>query len=79
MDFRNRIDMEWSPEIEQVVLDLKDVDFIDSSGVGALLALQKKIAPQGNPLTLVNANKQVVEVMELLRLHRVFNLNPGDS
>lgn len=75
-DFKNAIDEAWSPHIQNVILDFAGVSFIDSSGVGALLSVQKKVAGGPQSLTLVNAGKNVVEVIELLRLHRIFNLNP---
>ncbi|MCC5840238.1 MAG: STAS domain-containing protein [Opitutales bacterium] len=52
-----------------VRVDLSAVDFIDSSGIGALLSLFK--ATNQN-LTLVKPKPAVVSVLELLRLHRVF-------
>lgn len=78
-EFKQEIESHWTPEIEQVILDFQEVDFIDSSGVGALLALQKRITASEKPVLLKNAGKNVVEVIELLRLHRIFNINPVES
>ena len=57
-----------------VSLDLAQVDFIDSSGIGALLSIQKKLAPSGIGLKLVRVKPQVQSVIELLRLHKVFEI-----
>jgi anti-sigma B factor antagonist len=54
-----------------VRVDLSQVDFIDSSGIGALLSLFKSAQQK---MTLVNPKPAVVSVLELLRLHRVFPL-----
>jgi anti-sigma B factor antagonist len=78
-EFKKAFEAAWRAETDRIVLDFSGVDFIDSSGVGALLALQKKYSESDHPLTLVNAGKNVVEVMELLRLHRLFNLNPESA
>ncbi len=75
-DFKKAMEDAWKPHLQKVVLDFTGVSFIDSSGVGALLSVQKKVAGGPQSLTLVNAGKNVVEVIELLRLHRIFNLNP---
>lgn len=73
-EFKDLLDAEWSDAVKGVEIDFDQVQFIDSSGVGALLGVQKKI-PKGSPaVTLVNARPNVVSVIELLRLHRVFNL-----
>lgn len=42
-EFKQEIEKHWSLELEEVVLDFQKVNFIDSSGVGALLGLQKKL------------------------------------
>lgn len=73
--FRLALDQAWRPEIETVAIDLARVDFIDSSGIGALLGVQKKLGSRGQPVTLRNPGQQVREVVELLRLHRVFHLS----
>lgn len=52
-----------------VRVDLSAVDFIDSSGIGALLSLFKSTSQN---LTLVRPKPAVLSVLELLRLHRVF-------
>lgn len=73
-DFLKALDSEWSDCIHSVVVDLSQVSFIDSSGVGALLAVRKKVADQPDPVTLLKPQEHVVSVLEMLRLHRVFKL-----
>lgn len=73
-EFKESLDSAWSDKIRSVAIDLSSVQFIDSSGVGALLSVQKKLPSDSSPVTLVNAKPNVVSVIELLRLHRVFNL-----
>lgn len=62
-------------DINRVVIDLHTVEFIDSSGVGALLTLCKWLPP-GAVVQLTNAQAEVRAVLELLRLHRVFEITP---
>jgi anti-sigma B factor antagonist len=73
-EFKMAFEQEWKPEITHVLLDLSAVEFIDSSGVGALLGVQKRLSAQGEPVTLKGARPAVVSVLELLRLQRVFKL-----
>jgi anti-sigma B factor antagonist len=61
--------------ITRVVIDLGPVEFIDSSGVGALLALCKRL-PAGAVVQLTRVQAEVRTVLELLRLHRVFEITP---
>ena len=51
-----------------------DVAFIDSSGIGALLAVQKKIAEVNEAIELHTSQSNVISILELLRLQRVFHI-----
>ncbi|MDX2110187.1 MAG: STAS domain-containing protein [Verrucomicrobiota bacterium] len=61
-------------KLTQVILVMSAVSFVDSSGVGALLSLQKRLPPTAGNLNLKGTNTAVVGVIELLRLNRVFKL-----
>jgi anti-sigma B factor antagonist len=59
--------------VSRVVIDLGAVQFIDSSGVGALLSLCKRV-PTGTIVQLTKVQPEVRAVFEILRLHRVFEI-----
>jgi anti-sigma B factor antagonist len=73
-EFKSALETAWKADLVRVVFDLSNVEFIDSSGVGALLSVQKRLSTQGEPLTLTGARPVVVGVIELLRLQRVFKM-----
>jgi anti-anti-sigma factor len=73
-DFRREVRKYWRDGVEEVVMDFSQVQFVDSSGVGALVSVHKRVAEKGNAVTLKNCCPAVTSVIELLRLHRVFNL-----
>ena len=56
-----------------VVLDLQKVDFIDSSGLGAIVATMKLLAPDRR-LVLAGLTPAVDKVFRLTRMDTVFNL-----
>ncbi len=59
---------------KNVLVDLRDVRFIDSSGLGALVSgLKNAISHQGT-LKLSALQPQVKSMFELTRLHRVFDI-----
>jgi anti-sigma B factor antagonist len=73
-DFKAGVDAAWNASVNQVEINLAAVDFVDSSGVGALLSVYRKL-PQGTGVTrLTHVKPGVQAVLELLRLHRVFEL-----
>jgi len=73
-EFRRQLNDHWADGIEDVRIDFSKVEFIDSSGVGALVSVHKRLAEKGRAVTIVNPCPAVLSVIELLRLHRVFNL-----
>jgi anti-sigma B factor antagonist len=64
---------------KNLLVDLKDVRFIDSSGLGALVSgFKNAISHQGN-LKLSSLQSQVKSMFELTRLHRVFEIFPSTA
>ncbi len=64
---------------KNLLVDLKDVRFIDSSGLGALVSgFKNAISHQGN-LKLSTLQPQVKSMFELTRLHRVFEIFASTS
>ena len=55
-----------------LILDLHGVDFIDSSGLAALVSGLKKTREVGGSLKLVGLNENTMKVFKLTRLDRVF-------
>ncbi|RME72496.1 MAG: anti-sigma factor antagonist [Verrucomicrobia bacterium] len=72
-DFKAAVEEAWSPEVKRVEIDFATVEFLDSSGVGALLSIYKRL-PAPAQVRLVNLQPGVQTVIEMLRLHRVFEL-----
>ncbi len=60
----------------QIVLDLSQVDFIDSSGLGALVTCLKRLGPRGS-LAVAGATGAVSRLFTLTRMDRVFALHPN--
>ena len=56
-----------------VVLDLSKVDFIDSSGLGAILSILKRM-PKGCELIICGTTDPVTSMFKLTRLDRVFTM-----
>lgn len=56
------------------LIQLSEVDYIDSSGLGVLVALQKKAVQNGGGVSIQGLHGHVKELFELTRLTRVFNI-----
>jgi anti-sigma B factor antagonist len=61
---------------QQLVIDLREVRFVDSSGLGALVSGFKNASARNGNLKLCGLQPQVKSMFELTRLHRVFEIFP---
>ena len=62
----------------RVILDLASVDFIDSSGLGAIVAAMKQL-PSGRRLELAALSPSVDRVFRLTRMDSVFTIHPSSA
>src|SRR5579872_3528691 len=61
---------------KELVLDLRRLRFVDSSGMGAILSCLRQLSAKGGDLKLCGMNRQVRSVFELVRMHRIFDIHP---
>ena len=72
--WKDRVTKELATQQNEVSVDLSKTRFIDSSGLGVLLSLNKTLRAQGGVLKLLNPSSAVAQLIELTRLHRVFEI-----
>jgi anti-anti-sigma factor len=61
---------------KHVILDLSQIDFVDSSGLGALVQLVKKAQTLEGTLQIVS-NPRVTQTVKLVRLEKFLSLQPS--
>ena len=57
-----------------IEIDLSQTTSVDSCGLGALVALHKTAAARGGVLRLLNPTPPVQQILELTRMHRIFEV-----
>ncbi|MEM7330703.1 MAG: anti-sigma factor antagonist [Chloroflexota bacterium] len=65
-----------SKNMVKVCLDLEEVTFVDSTGLGAILSLHKLCQKQGKQLILTHLQPTVAKTIQLVRLDRVLTITP---
>ncbi|WP_269539105.1 STAS domain-containing protein [Cerasicoccus fimbriatus] len=73
-EFKQELSRTQLPSSGNVLVDCAKLEFIDSSGLGALLHLNNSLSKEVRPLALKNLRPEVLSVVELLRLNTVFKL-----
>lgn len=58
-----------------IVVDLSDLELIDSSGVAAIVALYKRCRSGGGKLRVTGARDQPLAIFKLLRMDKVFQMS----
>jgi len=65
--------------VSKIVLNLEKVRFIDSAGLGQLIACRKRTLQRGGDIKLLNPGKQVHEVLVMTLLADVFEIHTDEN
>ncbi len=58
----------------KIILDMKQVKFLDSSGCGALLSCLRQLNSSGGNLRLCRIHKAVRTLLEIVRMHQIIQI-----
>jgi anti-sigma B factor antagonist len=64
---------------QEFVIDFSETSYIDSSGLGVLVTLLKRVRERRGKLRLANLNDDLRQVFELTKLDSIFPLGDGDD
>jgi anti-sigma B factor antagonist len=70
--FRTAIAAFFDQPARGIIIDAGGLEYIDSSGLGALVSAQTTLARKNRPLVLANVSKKVAEIMRITKLDRLF-------
>ena len=59
---------------KQILLNLADVDHIDSMGLGALVSAFASVRKQGGELKLLNLTDKAADLMQVTKLYTIFDI-----
>lgn len=68
-----------SEDVSNIIIDLADVKYADSSGLSAILTANRVCKEQEGILILTNVSEQVRKLLEITQLHRVIEILPTDQ
>jgi anti-anti-sigma factor len=71
---REKVNAVAAAGILNVLLNLEHVEYIDSTGLGAMVICFTSLKKAGGALKLVNPNKRNVELLLLTKLHTIFEV-----
>jgi anti-sigma B factor antagonist len=74
--FREQVDAALASGTEKLLIDLSGISFVDSSGLGALVMVLKKVRAAQKEMYVCSINDQVRMLFELTSMDRVFQVLP---
>lgn len=66
-------------DLPSLVIDMKETNYLDSSGIGALVAGQKKIKLKGGTFALLYIKDEVLNVLKLATLDQFFTIYENEN
>ena len=75
---QNRLDSVVDQGVREVVIDFKEVPFIDSSGVGEVLRLFKRMKDASGEVTLLNPNQKLRDLFSMYRFDKFMKIRQED-
>lgn len=72
----NVLDLIQSNKVNRVILDISQLQFIDSSGLGTFLSIQRFLTGIGGALKLSCISKPVHTMFEIVSMHKIFEIFP---
>ena len=63
----------------KILFNMRDVDYVDSSGLGHLVSAFTSVRKQGGELKLLNLMKKVKDVMQIARLYTAFDVMDDEA
>src|SRR3954463_4821845 len=64
---------------KRILLNLGDVTYIDSSGIGELVSSFTSVRNQGGELKLLNLTKKVHDLLQITKLYTVFDIKDDEA
>ena len=61
-------------KFNRIVIDFKNIDFIDSSGIGFVIGRYKVIRKRNGVIEIVNASKKVRKILDMSGIGKIINI-----
>jgi stage II sporulation protein AA (anti-sigma F factor antagonist) len=63
-----------SKSVRNIIFDFKNINFMDSSGIGVIIGRYKKISNDGGKVSVVNVNARVKKIFDLSGMNKIIGI-----
>ena len=65
--------------VKHLIVDLSGTEYLDSTALGALVGILRRVLPEGGSVQLVNPRPRMRRLFEITRLDQVFPIHDGEA
>ena len=76
-DFRQDLLKEVESGTKRLVVDLNEVEMVDSVGIGVLVATHNSLSKNGGQMAVSNASEDIFKLFKTMRLDQHFQVTPA--
>lgn len=73
-DVKSQVRTHFREGLLHIEFDASGITFLDSSGLGALISMQKLVSERNGRFSLLHPTPSALQIIELTRLHRIFEI-----
>lgn len=73
-EFRDFIELELENIDKNLVIDIKDLDYLDSTGLGLFMKIYKNVNEKGKSVKIINPKENILKLFKITDLTEVFNM-----
>jgi anti-sigma B factor antagonist len=73
-EIKSKINELVKHERKKIVMNLSEINFIDSTGLGGMVSCLRTVSKKGGDIKIAGLQAQVRAIFELTRLHRIFQI-----
>lgn len=63
-----------SKSVKNIIFNFKNINFMDSSGIGVIIGRYKKISSEGGRVTVVSANDRIKKIFNLSGMNKIIGV-----
>jgi anti-anti-sigma factor len=60
---------------KNIVMDFKEVSYLDSAGIGALISIHKDLQSKSGSLEIINIDKKIKELFDMVGLSKLMHIS----
>jgi anti-anti-sigma factor len=79
LEFEKAVNAEIEGGMKNVVLDLSDLAYISSAGIGAMMGLARRLSQDGGDLVLMRPTSKVFKILDGLGFTKIFKIAADEN